>query len=476
MKAQTSTPERRNRLSCLAVALLLTLALSATSVFADPQTISEDTTYTGEVEFAGEYSVPAGVTVTFEPGTKVTMAADASIKVLGTLIARGTPEAPIIFSAKDNKRWEGITFFDAPRGSSMTHTTVRDAKAITVNGAAMDFSNIKLTNGEIGFSFATGSKSKVVDSSISGMDKAGITVSIGAAVQIISNKISNCAKVGISSTQKGLIRAIGNRIDNCEIGIAISDSGSIVELNTIEKCKSGILVIQAGPKLGVNSNLLTDNGTGILVQQYAAPRIMGNVITGSNDAIHVYQSSSPTIGHNILKNNKRAIACIRLCKPEIMKNVITDNGVGIHLHLSSYAVIHDNNFDRNDLHVELDNMSADWEKRASFKPKRVALPANAPRNLSALDPTEGFVDAFKNWWGEKTDAEMTAKGNDADIDAIKDYHDVPIRTYEGWEGEYVQDKVRYDERLTAPAADAGPGERGYGADTWETTLRKKAQE
>jgi hypothetical protein len=58
----------------------------------------------------------------------------------------------------------------------------------------------------------------------------------------------------------------------------------------------------------------------------------------------------------------------------------------------------------------------------------------------ALSPE---VDATGNWWGEKTTAEMEAKGEDGNISSIVDGHDVPVRVYEGDPEEYVQDRVNY---------------------------------
>ena len=60
-----------------------------------------------------------------------------------------------------------------------------------------------------------------------------------------------------------------------------------------------------------------------------------------------------------------------------------------------------------------------------------------------------------NWWGEKITGEMEEKGAGADISAFLDYFDKPKDTYQGFEGEYLQDKIIYSGWLKGPVADAG---------------------
>jgi hypothetical protein len=56
---------------------------------------------------------------------------------------------------------------------------------------------------------------------------------------------------------------------------------------------------------------------------------------------------------------------------------------------------------------------------------------------------------------------MAAKGPAANISTLLDGYDVPVRTYEGYEGEYEQDRIGYAPWAPAPVAGAGapPAER-----------------
>ena len=93
------------------------------------------------------------------------------------------------------------------------------------------------------------------------------------------------------------------------------------------------------------------------------------------------------------------------------------------------------------------------------------------QDLPAKDVADGFdmraglVDARDNWWGEETTREMTEKGSSANITGLVDGYDTPVRTYEGFEGEYAQDQISYAPwsskpfELKVPNLEPGPGPR-----------------
>lgn len=154
-----------------------------------------------------------------------------------------------------------------------------------------------------------------------------------------------------------------------------------------------------------------------------------------------------------------------MCNPEVFRNDFIDNDTAVYLHLSSYPTIKENNFDGNRMHIALDNMSYDWELRATRKPNRNLQMQNdflvkqgraMPKSMRVEVKSDGFVDARDNYWGQKTTAEMESKGDDAEISSIMDGHDLPILTYDGWPGEYKKDRVKYSGWLVDRLADAGP--------------------
>ena len=54
--------------------------------------------------------IPAGVTLTIDPGVVVAAAADAQLIVDGTLLIAGTAEERVLVTGYDNNQWGGILF------------------------------------------------------------------------------------------------------------------------------------------------------------------------------------------------------------------------------------------------------------------------------------------------------------------------------------------------------------------------------
>ena len=78
----------------------------------------------------GDITVPAGATLTIDPGVEVLFQSWYSLTVNGTLIADGTENAPILFGGgHETAGWLGIRFVNAPDGSSLTYATVENGRA-----------------------------------------------------------------------------------------------------------------------------------------------------------------------------------------------------------------------------------------------------------------------------------------------------------------------------------------------------------
>lgn len=117
------------------VALLLVSVSSAFGQTTASGALAGDTTWSGTVTLSGDLTVPAGVTLTIQPGTVVTAAASdtlaagtdtsrVEIIVNGALIADGTEASPITFKGStpaDPQAWSGITVVGGSVGSSFRH-------------------------------------------------------------------------------------------------------------------------------------------------------------------------------------------------------------------------------------------------------------------------------------------------------------------------------------------------------------------
>ncbi len=78
----------------------------------------------------GDITIPAGETLTIEPGVVVSFQNWYKLTVNGTLLASGTSAEPILFTSADGSPgWVGIRFVDAPDGSLLDGVIVEKGRA-----------------------------------------------------------------------------------------------------------------------------------------------------------------------------------------------------------------------------------------------------------------------------------------------------------------------------------------------------------
>lgn len=72
--------------------------------------ITEDMTLTADhIYYVNEnLAIPEGVTLTIEPGTRLEFAEGMGLSSFGQLVAKGTPEKPIVFTGHNGELWAGI--------------------------------------------------------------------------------------------------------------------------------------------------------------------------------------------------------------------------------------------------------------------------------------------------------------------------------------------------------------------------------
>ena len=421
--------------------------------------LAADATWEGSVTIGLPLEIPIGVTLTVLPGTEVVFEAGAGLLVPGTLRADGTAARPIVFkaatAAAPRGGWAGITLLGGRGGSSLRHCRILGAEAISIMAGDHTVEDCEVTGGARGL-VVSGKNARplVARNRLFDLPEGGIDCRSGSAPRVLGNIIERCGPFGISASRGAGAEIRGNTIVGCATGVELSHGEPAISGNTIRRCERGIALSYAGGEQPVQGNRLEENVIGISVQQFSAPEIRGNLIAGGRQGVLCFKGAHPLIEGNTIRGAEVGIACDQLADPLIDGNRIENNGTGITLNLSSYATIRRNNLVGNRVQMELLNMSLDWERRVGRKPsrgrrqqhlERVEKGQDIPRQIAAdgFDTTTGMVDARDNWWGEETTREMTAKGPDADILALVDGHDTPVRRYEGFEGEYAQDRITY---------------------------------
>src|SRR5205823_5794069 len=136
--------------------------------------------------------VPPGTTLTIEPGVVVRVAADVQLWIRGRLVARGSADAPILFTAADGPAWKRI-YLDGgvgPPALVIEHATVeRAATALELRIAAgsVQVRDSTLRANEVGIAGRASNldaASEIVGNTIAENKAAGIDLRLGAGAAV----------------------------------------------------------------------------------------------------------------------------------------------------------------------------------------------------------------------------------------------------------------------------------------------------
>lgn len=163
-------------------------------------------------------TISAGVTMTMEPGTTVQGTAGCGITVGGELVAAGTPERPVVFTAaapESGTRWQGLSIPNKPAGSPtvLENCVVQFAGRINRPGILLDNASIPIRNCLIAYNNANG---------IDLVNDARPLIEDSAVVQNLTHGISTGS--GSAPVVRGS-SLFGNRAN----GIQNDDSSTVID-------------------------------------------------------------------------------------------------------------------------------------------------------------------------------------------------------------------------------------------------------
>ncbi len=445
--------------------LLPLLLMLATPVFGKglSGTLSGTPRWSGDIVIGETVTVPAGVTLSIAPGTRIRVnKPEATLVVSGALLARGSAEKPIIFTVPAG--WQGINFFESAEVSELAH--------VTIDGAATAISSIA-------------AKFAVRSCSFSGNGTA-IKLLRESYPLVEDSRFSN-NDIAIDNEMKSIATVRRNRFTghkNSAIIASHNSSGPIVD-NLFEKNKQGIALLQKYPDR-VENNRFIENGAAIFCNQtqttpqishnhfeknenalinfsFSYPKIEDNRFLKNGTAVRNDQFSSPEISRNLFLGNQIAMSNDRKSNPRVEYNQFEQNELTFFLDHSSYPQIRNNNLIGNRMAVKLGIFqSADWEQRAGSKKivQQRAMEQNSRNPLIDRAPTEftDQVDISGNWWGDDTPKLQKATA-ETNLELFHDRFDQPTVTYEGYGSErYRLDRVAFKPLLEQPVAGTPAGE------------------
>jgi len=198
----------------------------------------------------GDITVPAGQTLTIEPGVEVLFQSWYSLTINGTLIADGTDNEPILFGGgHETAGWLGIRFVNAPDGSLLDNIIVENGRATGADplnkggGIYIDGSNPTISHSTIRNNFAK-------------FSGGGIFLNNASATLIGNTIINNTAGQGGTSNGGGLAVYTSDLVltDNVISGNSVYIAGGYT---TPSGYGGGVFLQRSNATL--TGNLISDN-------------------------------------------------------------------------------------------------------------------------------------------------------------------------------------------------------------------------
>lgn len=462
----------------LVLAALIAAALPASADGADSRKMSgghitEETVWSGEYTVTGPVTVDAGVTLTVKPGTRISFRGkEARLFISGALTAEGTEEDPITFTrdprSEEGVKWGGVALQSAAKPARFSYCTFSGAKtALATVKSSLSLEDCTFEQNGVAVDINMESVAEISKSTFT-ENEVGLEVRLKSAV-----KVEKCLFENNSKFAAALSNGAGGRITGStfrEGGGVLIKQGTNIFLgnNVFSMCRNGIVADQVKHDVRISGNRFEGGEQGIVAVNFSTPWIACSEFRGLDTAVVVTKFSNPLIQNSLFEGNKKAVFANQKSSFPITRNVFRENEVAVHVDLSAYPVISENNFDSNGKDIELGiYMSADWEEKVgSGAISGRQAQQRGSRNLGGVQqPREfpGKVDARRNWWGEKTTAEMEKLGPEGNVGTIDDYFDRNEVTYPRFGGgSYRLDRVMYDSWEKEPVAEAGPLPEGCG--------------
>jgi len=270
----------------------------------------------------GEITIPNGETLTIEPGVEVVFKGHYKFNVQGRLLAVGTQQDSISFTAENTGTgWHGIRFINTPNTNDLSNIVFcsfrygkantgsgldRSGGAIMING----YSNVLISDCLFEYNMTSGD--------ISTTGGPGVCIFNGSPTVTKSTFINN------AGTSAGAIK-IDFKSD------AIISNNFIV--NNTSYCGAVLCAYQSDNRPTISGNFISNN-----------------TASAGGGGIFVYSSSNPRIENNIIIHNQAPIGggiyCLTNANPVLINNTIAynnaTNGGGIYCETNSDPILINN--------------------------------------------------------------------------------------------------------------------------------------
>lgn len=278
----------------------------------------------GEKEIQDVFTVKETDTLTILPGTILRFSPGASLMIFGQIVARGTKESPILFTAKDPQQGFGVIAINGSReravfehviieygkearirhipysgalsvynadillkNSIIRHNLGEDAVNVKYGDVAISDSQFLDNNDGIDADFSTGTVSRNIFNS-----HRNDAIDLGSAkLKVDGNQIFSSQDKGISVGWDSLMELKDTQIEGSTIGMAIKDTSRVImETSTISKNEIGV-------KIHVKNRDYKLSVPGFKL-------ISGDIVDNQTDLVRAEKTSFLNIGGNVGSERK----------------------------------------------------------------------------------------------------------------------------------------------------------------------------
>jgi parallel beta-helix repeat protein len=289
--------------------------------------------WSGTVLVNADRTVPAGKTLTLQPGTRVRVAtvdrtpggANAQkieFNAEGALIADGTSTNPIVFESwtpTTTEDWVGFYFDSLSVGGTFDNCHISRAEI-----AIESYVNLTVKNStfeDCRYSGVTGHNGSALVQGCTFSDPGTWGIFLTAADATVRNTIvDNAVSAAVHVQPNATLAARNSQFLNSDKGLYVSGNTTV---NVDSTCgfnsnAIGIYCYNTGMTPVIkNSTINSNTDDGVNCYYSSHPLIQGNTIRYNVQAIYCNSASSPTIQANLIKSNTHGITTMEGSNPDI---------------------------------------------------------------------------------------------------------------------------------------------------------------
>jgi len=300
-----------------------------------------NTVWQGRIRINGTVRLPEGSRLIIQPGTVIEFTrrdtnqdgiGENGLQLQGTIIAKGTPDKPIVFrSAEPNRRrgdWDAVNIMGSDSTQNLLeYCRIEDAyRGLHFHFANVAVNHAVLRNNYRGIQFQESLVS--VRNSLFHDNKSGIQAR-DSEVIFNDNQLYNNYN-GANFFRLNL-QAQGNRFyGNAEDGIRIREGRAILDRNVMDANQFGLRIADTVYGQFTNNIISNNSETGLSLRNDDNIEVAGNVIQFNGISGITIQDSGGLIRHNLISDNgERGIGVESFAGRITENNIVENSGVAL---------------------------------------------------------------------------------------------------------------------------------------------------